>query len=100
MNKKLKNILGIIGFVLLFAFVVYIKTERKLKRTNVIKPDNTEQMNKVIEASKQNEAKAFEEAQQKETQKRDSIQQLQRDELEAQKKKTEEILRALNKENE
>ena len=99
MNKKLKNILGIIGFVLLFAFVVYIKTERKLKRTNVIKPDNTEQMNKVIEASKQNEAKAFEEAQQKETQKRDSIQQLQRDELEALKKESEEILKSLNKEN-
>lgn len=67
--------------------MVYKKTERKLKRTNVIKPDNTEQMNNVIEVSKQNEAKAFEEAQQKETQKRDSIQQLQRDELEAQKKK-------------
>ena len=69
MNKKLKNILGIIGFILLFAFVVYMKTERKLKRTNVIKPDNTEQMNNVIEVSKQNEAKAFEEAQQKEKQK-------------------------------
>lgn len=67
MNKKLKNILGIIAFILLFAFVVYMKTERKLKRTGVIKTENTEQMKSIIETSKQNEAKAFEEAQQKET---------------------------------
>jgi hypothetical protein len=100
MNKKLKKILGIIAFVLLFVFVVYMKTEQKLKRTRVIKPDNIEQLNRVIEASKQNKAKVFEEAQQKETQKRDSIRQIQRDELEAQKKKSEEILKSLNKENE
>lgn len=100
MNKKLKKILGIIVFVLLFVFVIYMKTEQKLKRTRIIKPDNTEQKNRVIEASKQNEAKVFEEAQEKETQKRDSIRQIQRDELEAQKKKSEEILKSLNKENE
>jgi len=88
MNKKLKGILGIIGFVVLFGFVVYMKTARKMERTGITKSVQTEEGNQIIEASRKNELKAFEEAQKKETQKRDSIKQLQMDKLNEQRKKS------------
>ena len=98
MNKKFKNIIGIIGFILLFAFVVYMKTERKLKRTGVIKPDNTEEVNSVIEFSKQQQQNTFEQAQDKERQERDSLRQIQKEKMDEQLKKAQEIMKELDKE--
>lgn len=99
MNKKLKGILGIVGFVILFGFVVYMKTARKMGRNGIAKPNQTEERNRVLEVSKKNELKAFEEAQKKETKLRDSIQQLQLDKLNEQRKKSQEILESLNNES-
>ncbi len=96
MNKKLKGIVGIVGFIILFAFVVYMKTARKLERSGITKPDQTEETNIGIDASRKNEIKTYEEAQNKETQIRDSIQQLQRDYLNEQRRKSQEILESLN----
>ncbi|WP_338376172.1 hypothetical protein [uncultured Flavobacterium sp.] len=98
MNKKLKGILGIVGFVILFGFLVYMKTARKMGRSVITKPNQTEERNRIIEASRKNEMKAFEEAQKKETQRRDSIQQLQIDKLNEQRNKSQEILESLNNE--
>jgi len=75
-----------------------MKTERNLKRTGVIKPDNIEEMNRPKGISKQKEKETVELAQELERQKRNSIQQIQKDKMEEQQKKTEEIIKALDKE--
>ena len=100
MNKKLKYILHITWFVLLFAFIVYMRTTRKLKRTGVIKEDKAGQSVIFENDMKENPNKTYEIERQIEQKKRDSIRQIQQDKLDARVKKTEEILKALEKETE
>ncbi len=97
MNKKLNGILGIVVFVILFAFVVYMKTARKMGRSGITKPNQTEERNRVLEASRKNEMKAFEEAPKKESQLKDSIQELQFERLKEKSEKAKKILESLNK---
>lgn len=98
MSRNLKKVLGIIGFVLLFAFVVYMKTRRKLERTGVIKKENTGQTQYIVDVQKQQDSLAYEQARAQQQKERDSVRQLQRDQLEEQKKKTEAILREMEQE--
>jgi len=98
MKKRVFKVLNVILIVVLIGVVVYIKTTRKLKRTGVIKDDNTEQVQYILDANKEKEKREYELAQEKEQLKRDSILQKQREELENKRKQTEEIIKALNKE--
>ncbi|SNR63110.1 hypothetical protein SAMN06265371_107102 [Lutibacter agarilyticus] len=90
--------MGIVGFVALFSGVVYLKTKRKINSWEKPQKENAEFRKQVIENQKKQEQQAYEIIQQREQQKRDSVQQLKKAEMEAQLKKTEELIKALNKE--
>ena len=97
MSPKLKRISGIAGFVVLFALVVYLKTERKMNRFSPKKPDPemVKRQQKMMEDLK---AKEIEEKLAKERRKYDSIAKARQDSLQAKIDKTKSLIEALDKE--
>ncbi len=97
MSPKLKRIAGIVGFVLLFALVVYLKTERKMNRFSPKKPDleMVKRQQKMMEDLK---AKEIEEKLAKERKKYDSIAKARQDSLQARINKTKDLIKQLDKE--
>lgn len=97
MSPKLKRIFGIVGFVVLFALVVYLKTERKMNRFSPKKPDPemVKRQQKMMEDLK---AKEIEEKLAKERRKYDSIAKARQDSLQAKIDKTKSLIEALDKE--
>ena len=97
MSPKLKRISGIVGFVVLFAIVVYLKTERKMNRFSPKKPDPemVKRQQKMMEDLK---AKEIEEKLAKERRKYDSIAKARQDSLQAKIDKTKSLIEALDKE--
>ncbi len=97
MSPKLKRISGIVGFVILFAIVVYLKTERKMNRFSPRKPDPemVKRQQKMMEDLK---AKEIEEKLAKERRKYDSIAKIKRDSQRAKMQKIESLIKDLNKE--
>ena len=97
MSPKLKRITGIVGFVILFALVVYWKTERKMNRFET-KETNKEMIQKQLEYQEQMKNQLYEITAKKQQAKRDSVAKLKRDSLQAKICKTQSIIKTLEKE--
>lgn len=97
MNQKLKRLSGIVGFVILFVLVVYWKTERKMNRFET-KETNKEMIQKQLEYQEQMKKQLYETAAKKQQAKHDSLAKLKRDSLQVKIRKTQSIIKNLEKE--
>ena len=97
MSKKIGKILGIIGFVLLFIGVVYLKTMRKINRGKTGQQDNTEMIEQYKKNKEEQRKNSYEEAKKKEQLRRDSIQKIQHDKMEVERKRMDSIIKVLDK---
>ena len=97
MSPKLKRISGIIGFVILFALVVYWKTERKMNRFSPKEPD-LEMVKRQQKMIKDQKAKEIDKKLAKERRKYDSIAKMKQDSLRAKMRKTQSLIEQLDKE--
>ncbi len=97
MSPKLKRISGIIGFVVLFGTVVYWKTQRKLNRFETTET-NKEMIQKQLEYQDLMKKQLYEITAKKQQAKRDSVAKLKRDSLQAKIRKTQSIIKNLEKE--